>query len=402
MALKDLAVLVVDDSATSRHILQEFLVRWQIKPTLVDSAAAALTELERAAAAGRSFPLMLVDTTMQEMNGFALVAHARQKTAPVGTFVMMLSSAGQLEESARCRELGLSAYLTKPVRQSELLDAIVSALGHQPAGLPATSAASERILRGARPLQILLTEDNPVNQRLAVRILEKWGHSVVVAGNGHKALEAFDRQSFDLVLMDVQMPEMSGLEATAEIRKREEATGRRVPIIAMTAHAMEGDREKCLAAGMDHYVTKPIDQQTLFAAIESCCSVSPLSQAVLMTQIDAEPNFDPEVILRRVDGDRELMREVATLFLEETPRLLSEIRQAVARNDTKTLERSAHTLKGSVGNFGAKGVFEAALALEQMGRQADCTRAQEILAQLERHVAALVPALQTFMRERAA
>jgi PAS domain S-box-containing protein len=402
LTLKDMPVLVVDDNATSRQILREFLVRWRLKPTLADNGPAALAELERAAAEGRPFPLVLLDAAMPQMDGFALAHEVKDKPALARAFVMMLSSAEQLEEAARCRELGISTYLTKPIRQSELLDAIVSALGQGPATQSHASPVPELVLRSARPSRILLAEDNPVNQRLAVRILEKWGHSVVVAGNGQKALEAHEQASFDLILMDVQMPEMSGLEATTEIRHREKTTGRHIPIIAMTAHAMEGDRQKCLSAGMDRYVTKPIDQKKLFEAVEGFLNQSPPKELIVMNETKAALNFDPSVALLRVDGDRDLLKEVAGLFLEDTPRLLLEIRNAILCADAKALERSAHTLKGSVGNFGARNAFEAAFALEQMGRAGDFARAEEIFAQLERQLALLAPALEALMKEKAA
>jgi two-component system, sensor histidine kinase and response regulator len=308
-----------------------------------------------------------------------------------------------VEDSARCRELGISVYLTKPVRQSELLDAIMSALGNSRAPVkPASPAGGEPILKGSRSLRILLAEDNPVNQRLAVRILEKWGHSIAVAGNGRKAVETWEKETFDLVLMDVQMPEMSGTEATAFIREREKGRNRRTPIIAMTAHAMEGDREKCLSAGMDHYVTKPIDQKRLFEAIESFSSMRPPEERLAMKETSTELKFDPTVALKRVEGDRDLLKEITGLFFEDTPRLISEVRNAIQRGDAHALERSAHTLKGSVGNFGARGAFDAAYSLEQMGRNGDFARASEVFQQLEQQINLLIPALEALLKDKAA
>jgi two-component system sensor histidine kinase/response regulator len=278
----------------------------------------------------------------------------------------------------------------------------MSALGNrQVPARTATGVSVEPVLKSSRPMRVLLAEDNPVNQRLAVRILEKWGHSVVVAGNGRKALEAWGnscggRECFDLILMDVQMPEMSGTEATGAIREQEKATGAHIPIIAMTAHAMEGDREKCLSAGMDHYVTKPIDQKRLFEAVEGVSLKRPLPEALNMNETNDPLNFDPGVVLKRVDGDLDLLKEIAGLFFEDTPRLIADVRNAIARGDGNSLERSAHTLKGSVGNFGARIAFEAAFALEQMGRNGDFARADEAFARLEQQVNLLMPALETF------
>jgi two-component system sensor histidine kinase/response regulator len=424
VTLKGLPVLVVDDNATNRQILEEFLRRWELKPVLVVGGGAALAELERAAAARQSYPLVLLDAMMPQVDGFALARKIKESPHLANAVIMMLSSADQVADSARCRELGISVYLTKPVRQSELLDAIMSALGDGRLPAAATSEA-EPVRKNSRPLRVLLAEDNPVNQRLAVRIMEKWGHSVSVVGNGRKALEAWEKEVFDLILMDVQMPEMSGLEATIAIRDRERAKGSvngngiitsaendsipltdpnsvRIPIIAMTAHAMEGDREKCLAAGMDHYVTKPIDQKRLFEVVEGFCAARPASESLIMNQPNQELHFDPDAALKRVDGDRELLKEIAHLFFEDTPRLLTEVRNAIQRGDSKALERSAHTLKGSVGNFGARTAFEAAFSLEQMGRNGDFARASEVFTQLERQVTLLIPALEAALKEKAA
>jgi PAS domain S-box-containing protein len=399
--LKGLPTLVVDDNATTRRILEEFLHRWEMKPVPVGGGEAALTELERAATAGQSYPLVLLDAMMPHVDGFALARKIKESPHLANAVIMMLSSADQVTDSARCRELGVSVYLTKPVRQSELLDAIMSALGDGKLRAAASSMA-ETVRKNYCSLRVLLAEDNPVNQRLAVRIMEKWGHSVTVVGNGRKALETWAKEDFDLILMDVQMPEMSGLEATEAIREREKTSARRIPIIAMTAHAMEGDREKCLAVGMDQYVTKPIDQKRLFEVVEAFCVVRPHSESLSMNQSSQELSFDPDAALKRVDGDRELLREVANLFFEDTPRLLAEVRNAIQRGDGKALERSAHTLKGSVGNFGARTAFEAAFSLEQMGRNGDFARATEVFTQLDRQVTLLIPALEAALKEKAA
>jgi PAS domain S-box-containing protein len=402
VSLKDLPVLIVDDSATNRRILQDTLSKWGMRPVLADGGESAIIELEMSAEAGRPFPLVLLDAMMPQMDGFALARRIKDSPKLAGVVIMMLSSSGQVEDSARCRDLGISIYITKPVRQSELLDAIMSALGSSEATpQAATPTAVEPVLKGSKPLTLLLAEDNPVNQRLAVRILQKWGHTVSVAGNGRKALEMWEKEAFDLVLMDVQMPEMSGFEATAAIREREKQTGQRTPIIAMTAHAMDGDREKCLAAGMDHYVTKPIDQKRLFEAIESFCTKAAPPENPVMTEENTKLDFDPNAVLKRVDGDRELLREVASLFFEDTPRLLSDIRNAISCGDSKALERSAHTLKGSIANFGVRAASEAAYGLEQMGRNGDFAHTQETLTRLEQQVALLGPALESLVNQKA-
>ena len=401
--LQDLRVLVVDDHATNRRILEEFLLCWKMTPVLAPDAQGARTQLQRAAADGQPFPLVLLDAMMPEVDGFALAREIKQSPGMAGTLIMMLSSAGQVEDSARCHDLGISHYLTKPIRQSELLDAIMFALGSANARPRRIGVSTpEPLLRSSTPGRLLLAEDNPVNQRLAVRILEKWGHSVVVVGNGRKAVEAWEKGAFDLILMDVQMPEMSGYEAVAAIRAGEKLSGQHIPVVAMTAHAMEGDREKCLAAGMDHYVTKPIDQKRLFEVVESFCTRRPPSENLTMNETNSALNFDPGVMLKRVDGDLELLKEVTGLFLEDAPRLITDVRHAISRSDGEALERAAHTLKGSIGNFGVRLACEAALGLEQMGRNGDFARANEVFAQLEQQVALLIPALEALIKEKAA
>jgi CheY-like chemotaxis protein len=240
-----------------------------MQPEVVGSAAAALTRLREACDAGSPFRLVLTDFTMPDMDGFQLVERIRE-SADFGTVaVIMATSAGQRGDAARRRSLGIAAYLTKPVRGVELKAAIRATLGRAPDDIHARPLPTGRHPRERRrSLRILLAEDNPVNRKLAVRLLEKEGHTVVVADNGRHALEALEGANVDLVIMDVQMPEMDGYEASVSIRKAEETTLKHVPILAMTAHAMKGDQEKCLAAGMDGYVSKPICPDALRQAIE--------------------------------------------------------------------------------------------------------------------------------------
>jgi PAS domain S-box-containing protein len=257
--LRDMRVLVVDDNATNRQILLKMLANWHTNPTAVESGARAITALREAQGLGRTYPLILLDAQMPEMDGFALAECIKRNPDWQTATIMMLSSAGQRGDAKRCRDLGVAAYLTKPVRQDELLDAILTALGTRPTKEAAPALVTRHSLREiSNHLRILLVEDNVVNQVLAARLLEKRGHSVIVAGNGKEALAALEKQSFDLVFMDIQMPEMDGLEATAAIRAKEKISGNHLAVVAMTAHAMVGDRERCLAAGMDDYLTKPI------------------------------------------------------------------------------------------------------------------------------------------------
>ncbi len=266
--LKDMQALVVDDNLNNRCILERVLAGWGVKPTLAGNGQQALEILAQALEAHTPFPLVLTDRNMPEMDGFQLAEEIRKNPRLSGTTIMMLTSAGQCGDAARCRELGLAGYLTKPVGQAELLDAVLRVAG--PNGSTERPAlVTRRSLREEpRPLRILLAEDNVVNQKLASHLLEKHGHNVVTAGNGREALEQLENESFDLVLMDIQMPEIDGFEATATIRKKEETTGLHLPVVAMTAHAMRGDKERCLAAGMDGYVSKPVNAKELLIAVQ--------------------------------------------------------------------------------------------------------------------------------------
>jgi len=379
--LRDLRVLVVDDNATNRRILEGMLSSWGMRPTLVDGGRAALSALDRAREEGRPFAVVLLDAMMPEMDGFTL-AEQIKLGSEAGATLMMLSSAGRREDAERCRALGVAAFLGKPVRQSTLLDAILTALGPAP-GEPGRAVGEEE--PPSHPvhtrLRLLLAEDNAVNQRLAVSVLEKRGHEVVVAGNGREALAALDERAFDAVLMDVQMPEMDGFEATVAIRARERRSGAHIPIIAMTAHAMKGDRERCLAAGMDGYVAKPLDPKELFLALDGiAASAVPLAV------------FDKGAALERI-GDEELFGKLVELFLDECPKQMAEIRRGITQRDGGTVERAAHNLKGAAGVFSAEAACRGAERIEAMGRDESWADAEAALRSLEDAVARLRLAL---------
>jgi CheY-like chemotaxis protein len=270
--LRAVKVLVVDDNRTNRRILEGMLARWEMKSSSAQDGEEALTKLSAAQQAGEPFALILMDMHMPEMDGFELIERIRQTRGSSAATIMMLTSAGHRGDAIRCQELGVAAYLLKPIRQSELREAIARVLGgrEQQGAIPLITRYSLQDAREpSASMRVLLVEDNAVNQRLASRLLEKRGHSVFVAGNGLEALEALEKEGFDLVLMDVQMPVMDGLEATVAIRKKEGTSGIHLPVVALTAHAMKGDREKCLAAGMDGYLTKPIRPQELDELLRS-------------------------------------------------------------------------------------------------------------------------------------
>lgn len=271
VSLLDLPILIVDDNATNRRILNAMLSTWGAQVSVAENGSAALAALRRGRDSGHPIRLLITDAHMPEMDGFALAAQVSEDPTLTETSIVMLTSAGQRGDAARCKDLGVAGYLTKPIRESELRDAIVMVLGRKPAEAAVTGIVTRHLVRESRAVvgrRILLAEDNRVNQALAVRLLQKRGYTVVVAGNGREALAALETQTFDLALMDVQMPEMDGLEATAAIREKEKTTATRLPIIALTAHAMKGDEARCLVAGMDGYIPKPISSRTLFEMLE--------------------------------------------------------------------------------------------------------------------------------------
>jgi PAS domain S-box-containing protein len=269
-ALHGLRVLVVDDNQTNLRLLEETVKRWGAIPSPVASGQAALDAIASAEAAGKPFSMILLDHQMPGMDGFEVAERIRQQPRLISTTIMLLSSGGRRGDASRCHRLGIAAYLFKPFKQSELLDAILIALGSTPAKTSPAPLITRHALRERRPpLSVMVVEDNPVNQWLAVRLLERRGHKVVVAANGREALATLEEQYPDVVLMDVQMPELDGFQATAAIREKEKATGKHLRIIAMTAHAMEGDRDRCRAAGMDGYVSKPVHAEEMFAAVEN-------------------------------------------------------------------------------------------------------------------------------------
>ena len=284
--LRDVPVLVVDDNATNRRLLEEMLIAWRMVPTRAASAPEALAALHVAQESGRPFRLVLADVQMPDADGFTLAAAIKNDPATAGAAVVLLASAGKPGDAARCRVLGVAAYLAKPIKRSELHGAILLALGVQSADRDRSALVTRHSLREARQTgRILLVEDNRVNQLVARRLLEKRGHTVVVANNGREALAILDEAAcvgFGCVLMDVQMPEMDGFECTGIIREREQTTGCRLPIIAMTAQVMQGDEARCLAAGMDAYLSKPIQPEELFDVIERHLGVSvPVSRPPL-------------------------------------------------------------------------------------------------------------------------
>jgi signal transduction histidine kinase/CheY-like chemotaxis protein/HPt (histidine-containing phosphotransfer) domain-containing protein len=412
--LENLPVLVVDDNHTNRIALKGMLSNWRMKPVCVESGQQALGAMKEAHRNGHSFPLVILDVCMPEMDGFTVAQRIKDDPDLSAATVMMLSSAARRSDADRCRKLGVAQYLSKPVRQSALLDAIVTALGSPVRTCPTPGV--REVVGQTRPLRVLVAEDNLVNQKLAVCVLEKWGHTVRVAQNGRQALQALDEETFDLVLMDVQMPKMDGYEATTAIRENEKRSGRHVPILAMTAHAMKGDRERCLQAGMDGYVSKPIGAQALAAAITEVLPERMQPQEAIQPRDEAankeleegrvdrnreQPSgatdaevFDAAEAFHRLDGDMQLLRELVGLFMEDRPNIAGQIAQALDDGDMEALARAAHSLKGALGNLAARRSFAAALNLETVAREGNCDAAREAWSELETEISLLESALK--------
>lgn len=385
--LRDTRVLVVDDNATNRQILAKLLTNWNMNPVTAESGAAAIVLLSEAKGLGRSFPLILLDAQMPGMDGFALAEYIKRHPDFRAATVMMLSSAGQRGDAIRCRELGVAAYLTKPVRQEELIDAILTALGTR-RERPSELVTRHSLRESRSRLRILLAEDNPVNQLVATRMLEKCGHAVTIASDGKRALAAVATDTFDLVFMDVQMPEMNGLEATRAIRETEKLTDRHIPIFAMTAHAMKGDEERCLSAGMDGYVTKPIRTEQLQEILDKVSGQgrSPDQTSDVGPIEDARDSIDVETALDRLGGDGELFKELARIFVEGCPAAIDEIRDGLEKRDAAALERASHTLKGSSVQLGAVALGRTAAEIEMCARSGNLTDVEQHIRRLAKEI----------------
>jgi two-component system sensor histidine kinase/response regulator len=400
-ALEGMPVLIVDDNETNRVILEKMLRTVGMVPSCAVDGAKGLAELRRAAASHQPYALVLMDVLMPNLDGFGAIDEIRKDSALAGAAVMMLSSADRGQDVARCRALGVTHYLVKPIQQSELIKAMLRAVGSgSRSGLRPLASDIPGIVV-PQPLTILLAEDNEVNRELALNVLRKRGHEVITAQNGREAVDAYEAKPFDVVLMDVQMPEMDGIEATALIRAKEKTTGTHTPIIALTAHAMAGDRERFLASGMDAFVAKPLRSPELFAALDvltvgkaRVARSSRIESAAGESRKSRDVLLDREATLERVEGDRELLSDLIKMFIAQTRKLLSDIRESIGRTDGATLERAAHKLKGTVGTFGARKVVESAQSLEISGRLAQWNGVEETFSRLETQIAQLTWEMQ--------
>ena len=366
--LRGMSALVVDDNLTNRRVVAGILNSFGMKADSVESAMRGKSALEAAAGAGDPYRLALIDGEMPEMDGFQLAEIIQRNPRLAGATVIMLTCGmRQPEQISRCRELGVQAYLIKPIRRNELLKQLVRVLSQE-------SVAANLDERRSRPpekkprLRLLAAEDNRVNQRLLVRLLEKEGHSVTVVEDGQAAVALSQEQKFNAILMDVQMPTMDGLQAARLIRVRERGTGEHVPIIALTAHAMRGDREKCLDAGMDMYIAKPLDKQELLNALDTYSRPGDFLGDT--AAVEQSATLDVRRALKRTGGDRQLLNEVCELFLEESSTLLDQLSRSIREDEPEEVRRIAHRLKTSAATIGGVRASEAATAVEHMAQLA--------------------------------
>jgi PAS domain S-box-containing protein len=398
---KGLPVLVVEDNPVSRRILVDTLSRWHVHVEEATNGRSALEVLQRAKGAHTPFRLVLLDGTLPGIDSHAIAEQIQRDPGLVDGSVVMLNSTVRRDENGSYRDSSVLPCLTKPVKQSELLEAINAAF-EAPASTsgdiePVVPASLRKIKQA---LDILLIEDNPVNQKLAQHVLEKNGHSVVVADNGATALEILERRDFDAVLMDVQMPRMDGIETTMAIRNKEKETGGHIPIIALTAHAMTGDRERCLQAGMDGYLIKPIRPGSLLEVVERLRAMPARSPAT--TPQPAIAVLDRTTLLERVDGDMDLLNEVAALFVRDCGKLMAGSRDAIARRDVRRLAYLMHTLGGMFRNLSANSALEIVARMQAIDLDKDKAKAEAMYAILEQEVRSLKSELMSFTDQAAA
>jgi two-component system, sensor histidine kinase and response regulator len=376
-----LRVLVVDDNATNRRMLEAMLASWHMHATVVSSGEAALEALGSAATSDEPFIIALIDALMPNMDGFTLAQRIRKQRRFADLRLIMLTSAGAWAGGGRAKKLRLTS-ITKPVKPSDLLEAIQNAVGRPAsAEIPVQTAQKAPSAGTRRPLRILLAEDNLINQKVALGILASAEHDVTVVDNGRDAVAAVRRQPFDVVLMDLQMPQMGGLEATKAIREWEGTAGGHIPILAMTAHAMTGDRERCMMAGMDGYIAKPIRMDHVLSAIDASVAAPETPTA------ESAPIVDSEALLNQsFAGNAALLSEVIDLFLTDTPGLLTEMRSAIDAGDEPAIAARAHKMKGTIGVFTDGGAFAAAKEVETAAGHHDLNAVREAFSRLESHV----------------
>ncbi len=391
--LQGVPVLIVDDNPTNLRLLSQLLMKWGMVPTSSESAMQALAAAKSARQNGQPFGLVILDAMMPEMDGFELADQFQQSPELSGAIMMMLTSGGMRGDAQRCRELGILAYLTKPIDSVELRNAVTIALGAQPDSVLITKH-NLHVASLGRALNILLVEDNVVNQKLAVTLLAKWGHRVETAHNGVEALSRTQRTRFDVVLMDLQMPEMGGYEATRLIREREQPLGLHTPIVAMTANAMREDHQRCLDAGMDDYISKPLDIERLRAILDT---ISPSGLVDVGPLSSHSTRFDYAHALG--EADSWVIETIGQDFLDDCPRQMKQIEDAIMAGDCSALRRSSHTLRGLVGNFNASRIEELARQFELQDHEFDPSVSISTFSLLQVEIQSLQDAMVRYLAE---
>ncbi|MBI5536423.1 MAG: PAS domain S-box protein [Deltaproteobacteria bacterium] len=387
-------VLVVGDPPLGRRQLEMMLRSWALEPVIVASAEQAWSELERSAQEPIPYRLLLTSTELPEMSGVALAERLRKHHGKNSPVIILLASTSDRIDQEQCKHLGIATCLTRPVAQSELFGAILIALRAplRPSRASSAHPSLEASWVAGTKLNVLVAEDNEVNGRVISMLLERQGHSVVLVGDGSAAVQALEACPFDLVLMDVQMPTLDGFQATAEIRRREQQRGGHVPILALTAHAMKGDRERCLRSGMDGYVAKPILAAELARAVQEVVAAtrhaSSLEGEASRSRTSAQPApvLDRAHLLEKLEGDEELLASAIDVFLETQTGMLDSVASAAQANDARSLERAAHALKSAVGNFHVGPAFQSAHRLEMLGRSGDLAEIEAAVADLQHQV----------------
>ncbi len=394
------AVLVVDDNEVNRQLLARLLPQWGMRPVMTVDGFEAVEAFQQSVRSGAPFPLILLDQNMPGMDGYEVAERIRHASSGDQPAILILTSSPSADDGERARKLRIAQRLSKPLRRAALHEAIRKALGglEKRADIP----MAMRKIAPAAGLQILLAEDNTINQKLAIRVLEKMGHQVTLAVNGQQALELVQRHRYDVILMDLQMPVLGGMEATRSILELEKGKGVHTPIIAMTAHAMTGDADKCLRAGMDGYVSKPIRTELLSAEIERVTTTKVKWKETTMQEskgLAAGTSVNLQELLARVDNDRELLRDLLSIFAEEFPRHLAALQEAVAREDAKQVAVVSHTLKGMLSNLAVTRAAASVGQLEQQARGGDPSSLKQAFSAFERDVQGLLPEMETYMAE---
>ena len=390
-AIKHARILGVDDNATNRRVLEMMFSSWECNYDIVADGKSALKKLKKAVADKNPFHIVITDMQMPELNGEELGKMIKKEKSFEDTSLVMMTSLGARGDVKRLEKIGFSAYLTKPLKQSQLFDCLMTILGYQQrndfgsAKMITRHTIAENRKTGSR---LLLAEDNVVNQKVALRLLHKMGYRADAVADGKEALKSLAEIPYDLVLMDIQMPEMDGFEATSVIRSENSMViNHNIPIVAMTANAMKGDREKCLAAGMDDYISKPIYPEELAATLGKWLSGNGSSiKDFKKTKGGNYYNsiFNRATLLDRVGGDEEFLIELVNLFLQEAPKLLESMLSAIEKDDRILLHRSAHTLKGSAANISAKELQQVALKLEELSKEGDVAAIHELFAETKK------------------